>query len=63
MPLLLVLLMLIFSSIGSGTSGLMVDWEVDREPKGFLRGPKWVSLNSARVSNEWSVRVELHALC
>ena len=48
MPLLLVVLS--FSSIGSGISALMVDVEVDRPPREFFRGPKWVSLNSVMRS-------------
>lgn len=43
MPLLLVILS--FSSIGSGASALIVDVDVVR-PRGFLIGPRWVSLNS-----------------
>ena len=52
MPLLLVLVVVLsLSSIGSGVSALMVDVEVDLPPREFLRGPKWVSLNSVmRVS-------------
>ena len=50
MPLLLVLVVVVsFSSIGSGVSGLMVDVEVDLPPKEFLRGPRWVSLNSVMM--------------
>lgn len=44
MSLLLVILGL--SSVGSGVSFLIVEVDVDRLPRGFLRGPKWVSLNS-----------------
>lgn len=47
MPLLLVVLS--FSSMGSGASVLIVEVEVARPPSEFLRGPKWVSLNSATV--------------
>lgn len=52
MPLLLVLVVVVsFSSMGSGVSALMVDVEVDLPPREFLRGPRWVSLNSVmRVS-------------
>lgn len=50
MPLLLLLFMfalfiLTFSSIGCGSSALIVDVEVER-PRGFFNGPRWVSLNS-----------------
>lgn len=44
MPLLLVILSL--SSVVSGVSFLIVDVDVDRLPRGFFKGPKWVSLNS-----------------
>jgi hypothetical protein len=52
MPLLLVVLIVVvsFSSIGSGVSALMVDVDVDRPPREFFRGPRWVSLNSVRQS-------------
>lgn len=52
MPLLLVVLVVVvsFSSIGSGVSALMVDVDVDRPPREFFRGPRWVSLNSVRQS-------------
>ena len=48
MPLLLVVLLVLldFSSIGSDTSAFMVDVEVDRPPREFFKGPRWVSLNS-----------------
>lgn len=50
MPLVLLLFMLplfipSFSSIGCGSSALIVDVDVDR-PRGFFNGPRWVSLNS-----------------
>lgn len=51
MPLLLVIMS--FSPIGSAGSvgsGLIVEVEVDRPPRGFLRGPRWVSLNSTGQS-------------
>lgn len=48
MPLLLVVLD--FSSIESGASALSVEVEVDRLPRLFFRGPRWVSLNSVLQS-------------
>ena len=45
----LLLVVLSFSSFieASGLSGVIVDVEVERPlPPMFLRGPKWVSLNS-----------------
>lgn len=48
MPLLVGILSL--SSTGSGVSFLIVEVDVDRLPRGFFKGPKWVSLNSM----EWS---------
>lgn len=39
-PLLLPLFMLIFSSIGSGVSGLIVGCDVERPPRGFFNGPR-----------------------
>lgn len=49
MSLLVLVLVLVlvpsFSSVGSGLSEVTVDVDVDRLPKEFLRGPKWVSLN------------------
>ena len=48
MPLLLVVLSL--SSIGSGASALIVEVEVDRLPRLFFKGPRWVSLNSVHDS-------------
>lgn len=47
MPLLFVVLN--FSSIGSGVSGLIVEVDVDRPLSEFFRGPKWVSLNSVQL--------------
>lgn len=44
MPLLLGILSL--SSAVSGVSFLIVEVDVDRPPRGFFKGPKWVSLNS-----------------
>ena len=35
-----------FSSTGSIESALIVEVEVDRPPREFFRGPRWVSLNS-----------------
>lgn len=58
MPLLLVILS--FSSVGSGVSFLIVEVDVDRLPRGFFKGPKWVSLNS--VNRQFS-RVEPHGCC
>ena len=46
---LVVLIGFSFSMIGSGVSGLIVEVDVDR-PRGFLRGPRWVSLNSTGKS-------------
>ncbi len=54
-PLALVLLLVAvsFSSIESGVSALIVEVEVDRPPpRGFFRGPKWVSLNSMTNQQE-----------
>ncbi len=61
MPLLLLLFMLplfipSFSSIGCGSSALIVEVDVDR-PRGFFNGPRWVSLNSTYRSVE-SVQIE-----
>lgn len=53
MSLLLPLVTLIFSSTGSGISALRVDCEVERLPRGFFSGPKWVSLNSVPM-RQWS---------
>ena len=44
-PISLLVLMLDFSSTGSGVSALMVEVDVVRL-RGFFKGPKWVSLNS-----------------
>lgn len=59
MPLLLPLVVVIFSSMGSDVSGLIVDCDVERLLSGFFSGPKWVSLNSvvAHVSQVKSVRM------
>lgn len=52
MPLLLVLLVLLAmvlslsSTNGSGLSALIVEVDVERPPREFFKGPKWVSLNS-----------------
>lgn len=40
-----------FSSTNSGGSALIVEVDVDLLPIGFFRGPKWVSLNSDRISD------------
>lgn len=42
----LLLLVLSFWSIGSTESALIVEVEVDRPPREFFKGPRWVSLNS-----------------
>ena len=39
-----------FSSMSSGASPFTVEVEVERLPSEFLRGPKWVSLNSISLS-------------
>lgn len=54
MPLLL--LIPSFSSIGCGSSALIVEVDVDR-PRGFFNGPRWVSLNSTYRLTE-SVQLE-----
>ena len=46
---LVVLIGFSFSMIGSGVSGLIVEVDVDR-PRGFFKGPRWVSLNSTGKS-------------
>lgn len=46
LPMLLWVGILSFSSTGSGVSFLIVEVDVDRLPRGFFKGPKWVSLNS-----------------
>lgn len=46
-PMSLLLLILSLSSVGSGVSFLIVEVDVVLLPRGFFKGPKWVSLNSA----------------
>ena len=46
LPISLLLLVLSFSSMGSTESALIVEVEVDRPPREFFKGPRWVSLNS-----------------
>ena len=50
LPMPLLLMVLSFSSIGSGVSALIVEVEVDRLPRLFFKGPRWVSLNSSHAS-------------
>ena len=46
LPISLLLVVLSLSSTGSTESAFIVEVEVDRPPREFLRGPRWVSLNS-----------------
>ena len=46
LPISLLLVVLSLSSTGSTESALIVEVEVDRPPREFFRGPRWVSLNS-----------------
>ena len=44
--------MLSLSSAGSTESAFIVEVEVDRPPREFFRGPRWVSLNSMESQSQ-----------